>query len=158
MIFLLSVTLLTVSANAAIFKGARATPRSEDISALLDGWTPRPTPRAELPHNLKKRTAQTGEQLGFYVTDNTCGYLHGSLGMLDSTASSAEADFASGASMTCRSPSSCFAVTVSGGGGVVGCADDTTARAVTDCVNSVQYFSGTLCDNTCHNDNLVLKW
>lgn len=78
MIFLLSVAPLIGLVNSVAFKGPAATPRA--TNAGLDGWTPRPTPKPELRHLLGKRAASTTEQVGFFVDDNTCGYLDGSIG------------------------------------------------------------------------------
>ena len=82
MIFSPSVIIFAVSANAIAFKVAAPTPRSEDTFALLQGRTPLPTAKAELFHRLRKRAAESAEQLGFGGPDNTCGYLDGSLGTL----------------------------------------------------------------------------
>jgi hypothetical protein len=81
MVFLLSITIFTALANAIAFSGPSLTSTLEATSSPLQGWTPLPTQNAEFFHDLRKRADASVTQLGFYVNDNTCGYVSGRLGM-----------------------------------------------------------------------------
>ena len=80
MVFLLSIALLVVSANALIFNGPVPTDKFEDGSSLDQGWTPRPTLNPQLFGVLRKRVGESGSLVGYSLESNTCGYISGSLG------------------------------------------------------------------------------
>jgi hypothetical protein len=82
MIFLLLITIFIALANAIAFSGPSPTSTLEVASSPLQGWTPLPTQKAEFFRDLRKRAGASATQLGFYVNDNTCGYVSGRLGTL----------------------------------------------------------------------------
>ncbi|KAF2398045.1 hypothetical protein EJ06DRAFT_583874 [Trichodelitschia bisporula] len=110
----------------------------------LRGFTPKPTDRPSLfgarDPDLRKRADQS--VIGYLAPDNTCGFVHGSIG----------------ASKTCATTQVCAAVL---GSGVfsMGCCD-TAREACTfmgDCIGYKGYYSSSLCDNACQQDVNTVK-
>ncbi|KAE9976494.1 hypothetical protein EG328_002610 [Venturia inaequalis] len=103
----------------------------------LYGITPKPTTVALLHPGLAKR--QAGQSLlGWVASDNTCGYVSGSLGAVK----------------TCQSTEQCAAVNIDAVG-TMGCCNESKCRWLGNCIESVDYATG--CDQACRQDVNTVK-
>ncbi|CAK7198752.1 hypothetical protein SEUCBS139899_001416 [Sporothrix eucalyptigena] len=137
MLGLLSAAVLFGAAAEAVqFKPARATVVPEIPG---DAMTPRPTSPPELRRNLFHR--DTGTTV-YYAQDNTCGFLSG------------QEDNA----YTCNDvDAQCAIITISKSG-FIGCCDDGDCGGFhLSCVDSSQFYSGTVCGSSCASDTFTLK-
>ncbi|KAF2103763.1 hypothetical protein NA57DRAFT_69973 [Rhizodiscina lignyota] len=139
-----SICLLSGVVTALDAQLPRATDAFEHLASLAQGWTPMPTAAPAMRFDLVRRQDESsgtgsGSFLGWYVNDNTCGYVGGSLGGMK----------------TCGTTEYCLAALDSSTRGVLGCCGSASNAPCTwyqACVDFANYFSSSACDHVCQQD------
>ncbi len=151
-----SLLLLLLASNqisAMLAPIPRATYNIAD--GLGFGTSPMPTPPPDVPDLRKRQSSPSGQVLGYYAPDNTCGYIDGDPCTYIATDRYRVNGTAS--ALSCAVTESCAAVVVQGVASMGCCNPGGGCEFFGNCVAYAGFSSG-LCDAECQADPNTLKW
>jgi hypothetical protein len=136
---ILSLVTFGTLARSLTINAPRATSVAEGNLLDPQGWTPRPTDGPKFPHELLRR--QNVDTV-LVAPDETCGFISG----------------LAGAGYGCSATDTCVMFPATAGGwGAAGCCNENYCGIRDTCVDYVDYWSSSLCDNGCEKDTMTVK-
>jgi len=155
---ILCVAVLSAQASALAFRGPQATSQAEAGDLV---FPPEPTAAPKVHPDLFRRQDVKTDLI---APDNTCGYISG----LEGTCSPmllrerVLISFCTEDAYYCEADTdTCFFFPgTSTTYGLIGCCNiaQSYCGVRTTCINSVEYYSSSICDSDCEGNTYILKW